>query len=214
MLKFENLHSDVLKLIALHLDWLDILNLSKANKKCRSIHCLDFWKRKVYKDYSRDLVVYDNYFCSYLCIQNYWIMTKKLKGYDTVRRLEPEEENKEKYIKNGYILAKYLKYKYPEKYKLIVCVADSINILSELNLIPHNLVYIIFPYIPDRLYFINNVNNNVDENKYTTCIYREDDKEIEPMNAGLFGDFMEEYELYWENVKWLYTNDSEYKFVD
>lgn len=210
----ELLPLDVLKLIALKLAWKDILSFSKVNKKHRFIHVAKFWKDKVYMQFGRDLVVYDNYFCSYILLTNYWMATQYTKGYDTARRWDMSDEEKMEYCSNGHILARYLKHKYPQKYKIITVTLETdseiMEYLRSTGPLQHNVIYIKSLKRDNRIYFID---GDINYTKYELCTYREDEDEIEIRNDWIFEDFMCEYELDWDNVKWLYTLNSDYKLM-
>lgn len=210
--EMDYLPLDILKIIALYLDWRDVINFSRVAKKYRSIHNIKLWQQKLINDRYMPDIKYHNPFCDYLLD----IVTGiRWCPKDGVKREDEElffgEESK--------ILAKYLKHKYPEKFKFYHFdiysdgLHNSWEILEKIRLGKCNIVHITINQEWEQ--FLTETYFMIDDNVNNVRISSNGCYETEEVGASLeFRDFLSDYGLSWKSAEWLYLSDTKFTFVN
>ena len=213
--ELEKLPLDILKEIGLKLDYHIIRDYCNLSKNFRRICRDDFWKRKMYKDFSEEdiePIVYDNNYINYLNTRQRWILNSdKYWGNE--------------YDENSIILAKYLKEKHPNKFKLIFVDkvrglpsdnTPSDNRLKEMliDFNPREFDLFIFRYRTQRPYAVAFMpTDNIDELsiKYQTNSYLKDNNLLS-MPVGL-NYLLNYYGMSLDSINLLYLEGTNLKFV-
>ena len=218
----DTLPLDLIKFINYHLDWKDILNLIKVNKRYKSIHNNDFWKDKLYHNFINPKLVSKNNFCNLLFNQRNYM------------RNGDRNYKKELFNDNSKILAKYLKYKLPHNFKCYFLNLTFINNSSpsnndnkilekieKLNVKRYNLIIVDLTYE-----WFNPFNNKTSHNYFRGFYFVL--KNIDEMSSfkdykekgfdniinchSQFKNSMDEFGLNLKDAEWLYLDGLNYRF--